>query len=149
MHGVTRNRLARLTSTGLLDITFTGNLNAQVSGLQLLPDGRIIVAGSFTQVSGIPQSQIAILTTTGYFDASFSPSVVGAVHSVVTDYLSQSVYLGGAMSTIDGITRNRFARIGLIPFAACGEPMGALNIGALDATFNPDANGAIYAMAFH
>lgn len=149
MHGVGRTRIARLTSTGLLDTTFSGDVNSQISGLQLLPDGRVVIAGNFTLVSGVPQSQLAVLTSSGIIDPTFRPSIVGAVHTVISDALSQSIYVGGALTRIDGITRNRFARIGLIAAAACGEPMGALSMGTLDATFNPDVNGGVYSMAFY
>lgn len=43
-------RVARLSSTGLIDTNFTGNVNNTVSALDIQPDGKIVIGGTFTGV---------------------------------------------------------------------------------------------------
>lgn len=45
-----RNRIARVTNTGLIDTTFTGNMNNVVNALAVDHLGRVIVGGAFTGV---------------------------------------------------------------------------------------------------
>jgi len=51
MSGVTRNRLARVTTTGYLDGAYNPNINNTVTSIALQSDGKAIVGGLFTQVS--------------------------------------------------------------------------------------------------
>ena len=48
-----RNRIARLDSTsGNVESTFNPNVNGPVNALALLPNGLILLGGSFSAVSG-------------------------------------------------------------------------------------------------
>lgn len=63
--GLSRPRVARLNADGSVDETFdpgTGP-NAPVYGMALLPDGDIVIIGSFSSVDGVPRPQIARLKT--------------------------------------------------------------------------------------
>ena len=63
--GLSRPRVARLKADGSVDETFdpgTGP-NAPVYGMALLPDGDIVIIGSFTSVDGVARPQIARLKT--------------------------------------------------------------------------------------
>jgi uncharacterized delta-60 repeat protein len=62
-NGTLRNRIARLTATGVLDAGFdpgTG-ADATVRAISVLPDNRVLIAGSFTSVNNIPRSHVARL----------------------------------------------------------------------------------------
>ncbi|MBI5387365.1 MAG: carboxypeptidase regulatory-like domain-containing protein [Verrucomicrobia bacterium] len=61
--GGARGRIARLMSTGALDSTFHPGLGAndRVSTLAVLPDGRVMIGGDFTQVDGHLRGHVALL----------------------------------------------------------------------------------------
>lgn len=68
--GVARNNVARLNADGSLDTTFdpgTG-ANQSVEAMVVQPDGKLLIAGLFTQIDGTPAPRIArlnISTTVG------------------------------------------------------------------------------------
>ncbi|HEX7334109.1 MAG TPA: hypothetical protein VF290_21565 [Pyrinomonadaceae bacterium] len=60
--GLQSNNLARLKIDGTLDQTFLNSgvgPNASVTAIAVQPDGKILIAGSFTQFSGVPRPGIA------------------------------------------------------------------------------------------
>jgi uncharacterized delta-60 repeat protein len=62
--GFERNNLARLNADGTLDQTFLNSgmgPNAEVGAIALQADGKILIAGSFTQFSGVPRRGVARL----------------------------------------------------------------------------------------
>jgi uncharacterized delta-60 repeat protein len=64
VNGVARNNLARLNADGTLDQTFLNSgagPNAGVAAIALQADGNILIAGSFTQVSGVSRPGVARL----------------------------------------------------------------------------------------
>ena len=80
-NGATVGRIARLDSlTGTHDATFpaanNGNstgANGTIRAMTRQPDGRMLIAGSFTTYNGIPRSGIARLEPDGSLDTSFTP----------------------------------------------------------------------------
>lgn len=79
--GQPRNRLARLNTDGTLDTTFDVGVGFEtplisaltVDDLDIYPDGRIIVVGSFKTFQGQSRNGIVRLTSTGGLDFSFDP----------------------------------------------------------------------------
>jgi uncharacterized delta-60 repeat protein len=73
--GVARNRIARLNADGSLDTGFNvgSGANNAVFDLALQPDGKIVVAGSFTSVNGQSRDRIARLNPDGSLDSGFDP----------------------------------------------------------------------------
>src|SRR4051812_47312951 len=57
-----------------LDAVFTPACNAEVFGLSVQPDGKILVAGSFTQIGGVARNRLARLNLDGTVDAGFNPN---------------------------------------------------------------------------
>lgn len=51
MTGFASSYFARLSSTGLIDTTFTPRVNNKVNAIALQPDGSIIVGGQFSFIS--------------------------------------------------------------------------------------------------
>jgi uncharacterized delta-60 repeat protein len=73
--GVAHNRIARLNADGSLDTGFNvgSGANNAVFDLALQPDGKIVVAGSFTSVNGQSRDRIARLNPDGSLDSGFDP----------------------------------------------------------------------------
>jgi uncharacterized delta-60 repeat protein len=130
--GVARNRIARLNANGTLDATFdpgTGT-NGTPWHLALQPDGKVLIGGSFTEVNGVARNRIARLNANGTLDAAFNPGTGtnGApLHLALQP--DGKVLIGGEFTEVDGVARNRIARLNAN--------------GTLDTTFNPGA-GADY-----
>jgi uncharacterized delta-60 repeat protein len=78
-NGISRNRIARLNADGSLDLTFdpgTGLLGGQIYAMVLQPDGKIIIAGSFSSYNGIICRSIGRLNTDGSLDTTFNTGLV-------------------------------------------------------------------------
>ena len=79
--GQSRNRMARLGTTGLAD-SFNPNANVIVDSIAVQPDGKILVGGGFTTIGGQTRSRIARLdAATGIAD-SFDPNANSYVYSI-------------------------------------------------------------------
>jgi uncharacterized delta-60 repeat protein len=130
--GVARNRIARLNANGTLDATFdpgTGT-NGTPWHIARQPDGKVLIGGSFTEVNGVARNRIARLNANGTLDAAFNPGTGtnGApLHLALQP--DGKVLIGGEFTEVDGVARNRIARLNAN--------------GTLDTTFNPGA-GADY-----
>lgn len=82
VRGQTRQGIARLTPAGDLDPTFepSTGANGAVARLALHADGRILLAGSFTEVNGRPCRNLARLRPDGTLDPGFAaPWLAGLV----------------------------------------------------------------------
>ncbi len=77
------NRIARLLPNGDLDTTVNIGLGANNSivDLAIQTDGKIVIAGFFTEVNGISRNRIARLNTDLSLDTTFNPGL-GANQSV-------------------------------------------------------------------
>ncbi len=97
-------------------------------------NGRYYIGGQFTQVSGRTQAYLAAVNVrTGELDPNFRPVIAGGATEVKAIALSpngQDLYFGGNFRTVDGVTRNRIAKVDAIT-------------GQLDPTFNPNADAAV------
>ena len=82
--GGARNRIARLLASGALDVSFTPGQGANntVFSLASLPDGRVLIAGGFTEVDGHPRNHVALLNG-GPAITQFQPLAPPA-HGVLT-----------------------------------------------------------------
>lgn len=123
-NGAPRNRLARLNADGNLDVSFLPNPgpDQSVDALALQPDGRVIAAGTFTQYNNTPRSHIVRLNASGGLDHAFftGSGPNQAIHALALQP-DGKVLVGGAFTSINGIGRNRIARLlgdistGLLP----------------------------------
>ena len=132
-------RVARITSAGALDATFssgtgptgTGTVVVRACGLQA--DGKIIIGGFFTTYNGVSSNNIARLNSDGTIDPSFNVGT-GANSSVTSINIQPDgkIIIMGQFTSYNGVSRNRIAR---------------LNVdGSLDLTFTPGtgANNTIF-----
>lgn len=125
--------LARLNPDGSRDTNFNasmgGSSHPKVLSLVVQPDGRIVVAGSFTNVNGVARNRIARLNRDGSLDTRFDPGLgANAVVYAVGLQADGQLVLGGDFTLINGFEVARLARLG---------PNGAVN-GGID--FGAGAN---------
>lgn len=137
-NGVQRRGVTRVNPNGSRDDTFDPgpSVNDQVFVARAQPDGKVLIGGDFTTFNGTSRNRIARLNTNGTLDVSFNPGT-GANGTVFTLELQPNgkVVIGGSFTSVNGVSRNRIARL--------------LPNGALDAGFNPGtgANGPVRALA--
>lgn len=120
-----RGRVARLNADGTLDPSFDTSLGANdaVRSVALQPGGKILIGGDFTAVNNQARSRIARLNASGSLDATLDTSA-GAnndVHAVALQP-DGKIVIGGGFTTVDGVARNRIARLenatGALAFAS-------------------------------
>lgn len=106
-------RLARLNADGTLDSTFTGSgtgPNNIVSGLTILPSGKIIIYGSFTLYNDdYTAIKIARLNSDGSFDSSFKADPGAGIsnsgiNKVLYDATNNNYIVGGSFTGFNGAT---------------------------------------------
>ncbi len=127
-NGVSAKYIARLNTNGSLDAGFTTNTgtgaNAQIYGLELLPNGKIVIGGSFTQFNGTLLNYIARLDSTGALDATFTPGTgTDAMVQCIKLLPNGQMLVGGMFTYYDGNPAPGIARIN--------------SNGTFDNTFNP------------
>ena len=115
--GVTNNRIARFSSTGVIDNTFvTGGLNGGGYALLCQDDGKVVVGGGFTQVSGVSSSGIVRLLSGGTIDATFNVgsgfTQVGGTLQILDITPTNDKYLvSGQFGSYNGTTAKALARL--------------------------------------
>lgn len=112
----TRGRLARLHPDGSLDPSYmagSAGCNGDISSMALQGDGKILIAGSFTEVNGEARGRIARLEGDGLLDASFLDDLAGANDQVsaVAPQDDGKVLVGGNFTAINGVARPHLARL--------------------------------------
>jgi uncharacterized delta-60 repeat protein len=135
----TRNRLARFNADGTLDTSLNPDVNGDVRVLVPQTDGKIIMGGSFTTVTGVGRTRLARLNSNNTLDTSFGSTDIrnGEVRAIIpentdADPEMESYLIGGSFTDIRGTgNRNRLARI---------------NSDASLAAFNPNANNVVFDM---
>jgi uncharacterized delta-60 repeat protein len=120
---IRRIQIARVESDGLADRTLDLNLigeNIYASAVQ--PDGKVVIAGSFSSVLGIARNKLARLKTDGTLDMAFDPNASDEVDAVMVQ-ADGKILVGGAFTNIGGQTRNYLAR--LDPATGAADPFDA------------------------
>ncbi len=120
VNGTFRNGVARLNADGTLDTTFgiTVNVNGNsVLGVRLQSDGKVIVGGSFSQVSGVTATNLVRLTATGTLDASFSQNLFTSIGEIVFGLAIRDdgrILVGGVFEQIGGVARSQLAQLSAV-----------------------------------
>ena len=114
-NGVEQARLARLNSDGSLDPSFTSGLSAgetDVYSLALGADGKILVAGRFSQYGGFTRQALVRTNSDGSIDQTFI-SGVDLFRHVQTVNLQPDgkIIIGGNFTRYQEIQRNYLARV--------------------------------------
>lgn len=129
----TARALCRLNADGTVDTSFTlrstTNINGNVLAIALQSDGKIIIGGGFTTIDTVTVNRIARLNSDGTRDTTFNTgSNIGANGSCSSLAIQPDgkILVGGAFTTMRGVTQNGIARLN--------------TDGSLDTTFNTGAN---------
>src|SRR5437762_4977118 len=125
-NGVPRSRIARFNFDGSLDTTFdpgTG-ADAEITAAVLQPDGRIVVAGTFTSFNTFTHNRVCRLNANRSVDQSFG--LGDGISNTVLALALQSdgrILVGGQFSSVDLTLRFNLARLN--------------TNGSVDLTFDP------------
>lgn len=127
------NRIARLNANGTTDNSFAPGAGLDAEGICVNLDaaGQVVAGGYFSMVSGFLKSKLAFFEADGTLITG-TPTPSDTVRTLVTQASGETL-LGGDFTSISGTTRNRIARI-------------APDL-SLEAGFNPNALGSVYALA--
>ncbi|MFO7632272.1 MAG: hypothetical protein R6W76_07030, partial [Caldilinea sp.] len=129
--GALQRYLARLDSTGALDLSFAPVLNGAVYAMAVQRDGAILIGGAFTEIDGQARGRIARLDASGALDPGFAPDANDTVRALAIGF-DDTIVVGGDFTQIGGETHSRLARL-------------AAN-GALVATSTPAFDDSVYAL---
>ncbi len=127
-NGSPHYNLVRLNPDATIDSSFdaTVGTDGTVRAFLIQSDGKIVVAGSFRTVNGIPCGRIARLNSDGTLDLSFAAGT-GAdstIYALAQD-LAGNIYAGGGFRNFDSSSRTYILKLDAT--------------GALDQTFNAGA----------
>jgi uncharacterized delta-60 repeat protein len=116
VNGVGRSCIARLNADGSLDDSFLQGLagaNDQVLCMALQSDGKIIVGGYFSSINGVDRNGLTRLNADGSLDNSFFTQLAGPLTGLVCLALQSDgkIYIGGYFTNVNGVARNRVARL--------------------------------------
>jgi uncharacterized delta-60 repeat protein len=128
---------AEIQNLFVVDSTFGNGLTGvggdfatnTVHSAVLQPDGKIIIAGTFTLVNGVAQNNVARLNANGTLDTTFASGLVltGATFIInvraVALQTDGKIVIGGDFQSVNGSLRSGIARLN--------------SDGTLDTTFNP------------
>lgn len=118
--------IVRVNSTGTFDSAYTTNLGVGFDGpvlsLALQNDGKALVGGIFTTLSGSIARSLARVNTDGTIDSTFVAKIGTAIPaasglSAIAVQSDGKILLGGDFTTYNGTTVNRIKRITI-----SGEP---------------------------
>lgn len=141
---IARNNLARIEFSGTVDASYDPNVNAGVNALALQADGKVVAGGSFFSVqpnggtTAFARNNLVRFNTDGSLDQNFDPNPNGPVAALV------------ALSSGQFIVGGSFTQFQPNPSAAISLRNNLARInsdGAVDATFNPNANAAVTSLA--
>ncbi|MCB0767494.1 MAG: delta-60 repeat domain-containing protein [Flavobacteriales bacterium] len=124
--GVARTRIARLMPNGELDRTFDPGSGPDhgVWKAAMQVDGRVLIAGEFTNYGGTPCNGLARILETGSIDTTYRIGT-GAAGQVVCVAVGpdDKALVGGLFQSFNGLVRKRLVRLG--------------SDGSVDVTFDP------------
>jgi uncharacterized delta-60 repeat protein len=114
-----RNHIARLNTDGSADPSFNPGTgpNDDINAVVVQPDGRIVIAGYFSDFNGVPRNGIARLNADGSVDTTFDPGtgvekfyVYPQVHTVAL-HADGRIMIGGFFKNVNGVSRDGIAQL--------------------------------------
>ncbi|GHE12113.1 InlB B-repeat-containing protein [Klenkia taihuensis] len=142
--GAPARQVARLSSTGALDTTFTtgSGVDDDIYDLAIDSTDEVLVGGRFTTYDGVPTPHLARLTTTGALDTTLRTGTgPDAGVNVVVSGTDGDVYVLGDFTTYDGATANRVLRLAAAPESLTYDPNGGT--GTVPATQTARTGGTV------
>src|ERR1043166_2471221 len=141
--------LVRLTSGGRVDHTFlsgaagvSGAVARYVNDIALQSDGKIVIAGAFTSVNGVPRNNIARLDASGAVDTSFvaspGPNAFSSLNQTKLQPDGKLIVIG-SFTNFSGLPAGNLVRLNTdgsrdFSFNPATEPNGTMTA----ATVQPD-----------
>lgn len=128
-----RAKLARLNTDGSLDTSFTPAVTGTaIEAILIQPDGKIVVGGTFTNIAGASPARVnlARLNSDGTIDSGFTATCTGGAVNSISRQPDGALIVGGAFTTVTGLTQGRLARI--------------TTSSTLDTSFLPTVNGIVH-----
>ncbi len=113
-NGVQFGGIVRLDLDGDQDLGFTPGtgVNGFINGMVIQPDGKIVIAGGFTDYDGVPRNDIARINQDGTIDFSFDPGTgINNFAATVALQLDGKIIISGIFTNYNGTTRNSIVRI--------------------------------------
>jgi uncharacterized delta-60 repeat protein len=135
-NGTQRHGIARINTDGQLDTSFNPGDGINLIGgdfisvLALQPDGKILVAGSFTSFNGQPCGNIIRLNPDGSLDPAFRLAAGSGASGTVRSILVRgngNILIGGDFSSFNGSVRQHLAELGPDGTLDSFDPGTALN----------------------
>lgn len=135
--GLTPNNLHRYNPDGTYDNSFTQGTHdndGTIKKILVLPNGNILVAGSFTSFNGVTTGRLVRLLPNGTVDATYAIGT-GANSTIESMLLlpDGKIIIVGAFTSFNGIAVNRMARLN--------------TDGSVDALFTGSANNTVFSIA--
>lgn len=112
--GEARHNIARINANESLDLTFNpgSGANGDISYCVLQPNGKIIIAGDFTQYNEQPRNRVARINQDGSLDETFNPgSGANASVNVIALQADGKIILGGDFTNFNGISSSGLLRL--------------------------------------
>ena len=121
-----------------MDAGFNPNANDLVFSVEVQPDGKVLIGGTFTAMGGIARNRIARVNADGTLDTGFDPNANDPIYNVRAQ-ADGKVLLAGFFTTLQpngaavSTTRNHIARVNAD--------------GTLDTGFDPNLNAYVSCVA--
>lgn len=118
-NGTLINKIARLNENGSIDATFNPGIGANnaISKVIIQPDGKLLIAGSFSTYNDVPVHGVVRLTANGDVDDAFAPAITDSLTLIYQIGLQADGkiivagkvrnYTGGMANTIEVIRLNK------------------------------------------
>ena len=118
-NGFTKTGIARFSNDGMLDTSFhysgtgpSGPGGGVVGSIHILPDGKILISGSFTNVNGIARQGLARLNGDGTLDTSYTITLGGGtLGATILAAPGGKQVLIGSFTSVGGINVANIARL--------------------------------------
>ena len=123
--GIEVNGLVRFDTDGSLDENFIDFPESiflrSIRALAIQPNGQVLFGGLFVSIDGTSLTRnLARINVDGSLDTSFQPNVQGnSVNVVALSPSNETILIGGAITSVGGITRTNVARLGEDPNQLC------------------------------
>ncbi|HTY89437.1 MAG TPA: delta-60 repeat domain-containing protein [Candidatus Acidoferrum sp.] len=114
VNGTTRSRIARLNPDGTLDTTFQNGMagaDNYVGCVAVDPGGRVLVGGQFLSLNNVGRTNLARLNSDGSLDTNFLADLDSYPEQLVVQPDSRVILEGSYLTTVNGRSRNRLARL--------------------------------------
>ncbi len=107
------SNLVRLNPDGSLS-SFSTVTGGDVRCIVLQPDGKVLIAGTFTHVNGSSRAHLVRLLSNGNLDPDFGPITLyqnGSIVDLDYSHLDGKITICGNFTSVNGSLRNFFARL--------------------------------------